>query len=151
MRSRYRGSLLIETLVGAALSIVAIALAVPILRWSSQGMHRDEESAESAAMFDHAIDMLRKDVWQATRITRHGVNMVQLISPTTGMTRWFFDSDGTIRRIAPGGRQSWSTTPGTTFTVDGAMLTVFIPASRGHQASTLAIVCPASLYAEAQP
>jgi hypothetical protein len=151
VRSRYRGSLLIETLVGAALSMVALALSVPLLRWSTQGLHHAQTDAATRATLDHAVEMLRRDVWQAQKVqltdTRAG-NRLVLTSPAGSTIAWRFDRTGVVTRMtSPTDVQFWkSPGSGTGVHSDNGLLILTLPASPPHPAESIALVNPASLY-----
>jgi hypothetical protein len=148
MRKR-SGMTLVDTLAGVALSAFSIGLTVPLFRWCSVDMHAAETRATDDAIADHAIDVLRHDVWQARDI--RCPNPHQVVLPTgAGTIAWDFDAAGITHRVGPtGDEQKWqSPGPGIHLVAAGPLLTVTFPARPGHPALSLGVISPASLYEE---
>lgn len=152
MPTRSAAFTLPDTLVGVTLALVTLALSVPVVQWCSVSLHRTETAAASAASFDHAMDLLRQDVWQAHQIQLNAADHLTLVS-AAGQVTWQIGPDGALRRQMSGGAdQHWQPpTPGIRFGHVGPIVTVTIPDSPGHAGYALAMTNPPSLFAEAHP
>jgi hypothetical protein len=141
-----------DTLVGITLSLVTLAMSVPVLRWCTTGLHQSQTAATADASFDHMLDVLRGDIWQARTIAQPAPDRL-VLTTSAGQITWQFDPAGpVVRHDAAGAEQRWQPrVAGIAVDRKGALVTVTIPDSPGHARYTLGMTNAASLYAEAHP
>ena len=129
--NRYRRGAfaLIELFFLLMVLTVMVAVSTPLIRWAATTAGSSQTRATSVLRLDNAIDLLRADVWQATRVDVRSGHEVAITGPGEKPILWTV-TPGHLQR----GSQAWdglgNLVDGVIFKSEPSGLRVDFPANR---------------------
>ena len=152
-RSASRGFSLYEMLLVIMLFVLIGSIAAPFTARVIKSMGGARRDATAAFQFDNAINLLRKDVWQAIDIKAISQQQVLLIQPDHRQIRWEIDVNHQLKQTDPASSARVWDIPSKSieFANDGPVLSVNIAGQNGVTSSHCTMVCPVMLAAEGNP